>query len=90
MDTNLLTGRDAGNVTASAAVLPFQEITDDNIILFHATWRGVNVSRQRNYHRPHDTKSATILRGRYEDPKATVQLLVPKQVLSRRSIWYLR
>ena len=29
---------------------------------------------------PHDTKSATILRGRYEDPKATVQLLVPKQV----------
>ncbi len=31
---------------------------------------------------PHDTKSATILRGRYEDPKATVQLLVPKQVIS--------
>jgi putative ABC transport system permease protein len=82
MDTNLLTGRDAGNVTASAAVLPFQEITDDNIILFHAHGEESTFPVSGIIIVPHDTKSATILRGRYEDPKATVQLLVPKQVLS--------
>ena len=31
---------------------------------------------------PHDEKSAAILRGRYQDPKATVQLLVPQQVVA--------
>ena len=32
---NLLISRNATNVTASAAVLPFQEVTDANITLFH-------------------------------------------------------
>ena len=34
---------------------------------------------------PHDEKSAAILRGRYQDPKATVQLLVPQDVVARNA-----
>ncbi|SPE53840.1 conserved membrane hypothetical protein [Verrucomicrobia bacterium] len=82
LDPNLLLGRDAANVMASAAVLPFQEITDDNIILFHAHGDESTFPVSAILVVPRDTKSATILRGRYEDPKATVQLLTPKQVIS--------
>jgi putative ABC transport system permease protein len=82
VDPNLLIGRDATNVTASAAVLPFQEITDDNLILFHTHGDEATFPVSAIIIVPRDTKSATILRGRYEDQKATVQLLVPKQVIS--------
>jgi ABC-type Zn uptake system ZnuABC Zn-binding protein ZnuA len=82
MNPNLLIGRDTGHVTANAAVLPFQEITDDNIILFHTHGDESRFPVSSILIVPRDAKSATILRGRYEDPKATVQLLVPKQVLS--------
>ncbi len=82
MDANLLLGRNASNVTASAAVLPFQEITDDNVILFHTHGDEATFPVSAIIVVPHDTKSATILRGRYEDPKATVQLLVPQLVIS--------
>jgi putative ABC transport system permease protein len=82
VDPNMLIGRDASNVTASAAVLPFQEITGDNIDLFHTHGDESKFPVSAIIVVPHDTKSATILRGRYEDPKATTQLLVPKQVIS--------
>jgi putative ABC transport system permease protein len=82
LDPNMLIGRNASNVTASAAVLPFQEITDDNIILFHTHGDESTFPVSAIIVVPHDTKSATILRGHYEDPKATVQLLAPKQVIS--------
>ncbi len=81
-DPNLLLGREAGNVTASAAVLPFQEVTDDNIILFHTHGDEAAFPVSAIIVVPRDTKSATILRGRYEDPKATVQLLEPTRVIS--------
>jgi putative ABC transport system permease protein len=79
---DMLLGRDAGNVAASAAVLPFQEITDDNIILFHTHGDEQAYPVSAILVVPRDTKSATILRGRYQDPKATVQLLDPRQVIS--------
>jgi putative ABC transport system permease protein len=79
---DMLLGRDAGNVTASAAVLPFQEITDDNIILFHTHGDEQAYPVSAIIVVPRDTKSATILRGRYQDPKAAVQLLDPRQVIS--------
>ena len=41
-----------------------------------------DVSSERDHRRAARYESATILRGRYEDPKATVQLLVPKQVIA--------
>ena len=81
-EPNLLLGRDAANVTASAAVLPFQEITDDNLILYHTHGDESGFPVSAIIIVPHDTKSATILRGRYENPRATVQLLVPRQVVA--------
>lgn len=82
IDPNMLLGREPGNLTASAAVLPFQEITDDNLTLFHTHGDESAFPVSAILVVPRDTKSATILRGRYEDPRATVQLLVPKQVIS--------
>ena len=81
-ETNLLLERDASHVVASAAVLPFQEITDQNLTLFHTHGEEAKFPVSAILVAPRDTKSATILRGRYEDPKATVQLLAPKQVIS--------
>jgi putative ABC transport system permease protein len=82
MDPNMLLERDATHVAASAAVLPFQEITDDNVTLFHTHGDESEFPVSAIIVVPHDTKSATILRGRYEDPKAAVQLLAPTQVIS--------
>lgn len=82
LNANVLLGRQSNNVAVSDAVVPFQEITDENIILFHTHGDESTFPVSAILVVPHDTKCATILRGRYEDPKATVQLLVPKQVIS--------
>jgi putative ABC transport system permease protein len=82
MNSNLLLASNANNVAVSDAVVPFQEITDENIILFHTHGDEASFPVTAILIVPHDTKSATILRGRYEDPKATAQLLVPKQVIA--------
>ncbi|MGO8698940.1 MAG: metal ABC transporter solute-binding protein, Zn/Mn family [Limisphaerales bacterium] len=81
-DDSLLLGRDATNVIASAAVLPFQEINDENLILFHTHGDESKFPVTAIIVAPRDVKSATILRGRYEDPKAVVQLLIPRQVIA--------
>ncbi len=63
-------------------MLPFQEITDENIILFHTHGDEALFPVSAIIVVPHDLKAATILRGRYEDPKANLQLLAAKQVVS--------
>jgi putative ABC transport system permease protein len=81
-DPNLLISRDAANVTASAAMLPFQEVTASNITLFHMHGDPATFPISAIIAVPRDDKSAAILRGRYQDPKSLVQLLVPKTVVS--------
>jgi len=82
LNPNVLLGSNANNMAVSEAVVPFQEITDESLILFHTHGDEAAFPVSAIIVVPHDTKSATILRGHYEDPKATVQLLAPKQVLS--------
>ena len=82
-DPNLLISRDATNVTASAALLPFQEVTASNATLFHMHGDPATFPISAIIAAPRDDKSATILRGRYQDPKSLVQLLVPKTVSCR-------
>jgi putative ABC transport system permease protein len=82
VNTNMLLGRTATNVAMSDAVLPYQEINETNMDLFHVHGDEGTFPVTSILVVPKDVKSATILRGRYEDPKATVQLLVPKQVIS--------
>jgi zinc transport system substrate-binding protein len=81
-DPNLLISRDATNVTASAAMLPFQEVTASNVTLFHMHGNPATFPISAIIAAPRDDKSAAILRGRYQDPKALVQLLVPKAVVA--------
>jgi len=81
-DPNLLLGRDASNIVASAALLPYQEVTSSNMASFHMHGDPATFPVGAVIAVPHDEKSAAILRGRYQDPKATVQLLVPKQVIA--------
>ena len=81
-DPSLLISRDATNVTASAAMLPFQEVTASNITLFHMHGDPATFPISAIIAAPRDDKSAAILRGRYQDPKSLVQLLVPKTVVS--------
>ena len=78
----LVLDRNAANIRASAAVLPFQEVTDENVDLFHAHGDESSFPVSAVLVVPRDTKSATILRGRYQDPTATVQLLAPRQVIA--------
>ena len=80
-DPSLLLNRDANNVTASAALLPYQEVTAENAGSFHMHGDPATFPVGAIVVVPHDTKSAAILRGHYLDPKATVQLLGPREVV---------
>ena len=81
-DASLLLQRDPKNVTASAALLPYQEVTPENVGSFHVHGDPATFPIGAVVVVPHDEKSAAILRGRYQDPKATVQLLAPQQVVA--------
>jgi putative ABC transport system permease protein len=81
-DPSLLLERDAKNVTASEALLPYQEVTAENIGSFHVHGDVRTFPVGAIVVVPHDAKSAAILRGHYLDPKATVQLLVPREVVA--------
>ncbi len=81
-DPRLLLQRDANHVTASAALLPYQEVTPENVGSFHVHGDPATFPVGAVVVVPHDEKSAAILRGRYQDPKATVQLLAPQQVVA--------
>jgi putative ABC transport system permease protein len=79
---NVVLNKDAGNVAVSEAVQPYQEVTPENIGLFHVHGDPAAFPVSAIIVVPHDAKSAAILRGRYQDPKATVQLLVPTQIVT--------
>jgi putative ABC transport system permease protein len=80
-DPTLLISRDASNVTASAALLPFQEVTTSNISLFHMHGDPAANPISAILAWPLDEKSSAILRGRYQTVKSAVQLLVPRTVV---------
>jgi putative ABC transport system permease protein len=82
-DPSLLLGRDStNNIVANAALPTYQEVTSSNAASFH--WHGdpATFPVSAIIVVPHDDESSAILRGRYQDPKAMVQLLVPKQVVA--------
>ena len=79
---SVLISKGSDDVTVSDAVLPYQEVTPRNLALFHVHGDPGTFPVSAIIVAPHDAKSAAILRGRYEDPKSTVQLLVPREVVS--------
>jgi putative ABC transport system permease protein len=81
-DQSLLLSSNADNITASAAILPFQEVATSNAALFHLHGELGACPVSAIVVVPHNDKAAAILRGRYQEPKSAVQLIVPKAVVA--------
>ncbi|MEO0654020.1 MAG: ABC transporter permease [Pseudomonadota bacterium] len=72
----------AGTATlANAAVVQYQRITEDNIDSFHFHGDQNDFPASAVIVVPNDTRSGTILKGRYLDPEGPTQLIAPAGVL---------
>ncbi|MDJ1008447.1 MAG: ABC transporter permease [Paracoccaceae bacterium] len=69
------------DVTANAAIVEYQRITPDNIDSFHFHGAENEFPATAVIVVPYDTRSGTILRGRYLDPEGRTQLVEPAGVV---------
>lgn len=74
--------REEGNVVGNAAVRMFNEVTDTNFASFHFHGEMADFPLTAAIVLPHDAKSEAILAGRYQDTKATAQLIRPRDELN--------
>ena len=80
-DANVVLDRTATNVTANAALVEFTEVTPENLAGFHFHGDPDDFPVSAILPIARDEKSATLLRGRYQAPDATLQILVPRSVV---------
>jgi putative ABC transport system permease protein len=80
-DSSVLLNRNTTNVTANAALVEFTEVTPQNIASFHFHGDPDQFPLSAIIPVPLDEKSATLLRGRYQGPEATVQILAARSVV---------
>jgi len=74
--------RKEGNVVAgSAAVVEFNEVTEDNIDSFHFHGDPSTFPITAIIAAPEDHKSATLLMGRYQSPSQPLQIVRPLRVM---------
>jgi putative ABC transport system permease protein len=73
--------RTEDNVVANASVLSYTEITPDNIDSFHFHGDPAGFPVDAVIAVPGDRKSGVVLRGRYQEPDQTVQMVVPRAVV---------
>ena len=73
----------SGDVVAAAGIAQYQRITPDNIDTFHFHGDPADYPLSAVIVSPNDTRSATILLGRYLDPDGTVQMIEPAAVVQR-------
>lgn len=78
---DLLLGREKGHVVASAAVLPYTEVTEANIASFHFHGDQSSFPLTAILLAFPDEKSAAILQGRYPSPDGTVQMVLPRAAI---------
>lgn len=69
------------DVTANAAVVQYQRITDENIESFHFHGAEDDYPATAVIVVPNDDRAGTILRGRYLDPEGRTQLFEPASVV---------
>ena len=69
------------DVTANAAVVQYQRITDENIESFHFHGAEDEYPATAVIVVPNDDRAGTILRGRYLDPEGRSQLFEPASVV---------
>jgi putative ABC transport system permease protein len=80
-DESVILKREAGQVTANAKLMQYNEITEDNIDRFHLHGDPATFPITAVLALPHDEKSATILQGRYLDQDSNYQIVTPAKVV---------
>ena len=73
--------REEGKVTANASVRTYNEITEANVDSFHFHGDPASFPITAVLPVPHDEKSGTLLRGRYQGQDERQQILEPEGVL---------
>ncbi len=80
-DNSVILKRDADNVTASAKLMQYTEITEENIDSFHLHGDPANFPLTGVLALPNDDKSGTILQGRYLTQETPYQIIRPGEVI---------
>ena len=80
-DTTVILKRTEKNVTASAKLFHYTEITEANLDSFHFHGNLSSYPITAVIAVPYDTKSGTILRGRYLSREAAHQIVKPEDVI---------
>jgi putative ABC transport system permease protein len=80
-DAGVVLSRNATNVTANAALPEVTEVTPENISSIHYHGDPAEFPVSAVLPKAKDDKSATLLRGRYQGPEATVQILAARSVV---------
>jgi len=80
-DTTVILERTETNVAASAKLYHYTEITDKNLNSFHFHGDLSTYPITAVIAVPHDTKSGTILRGRYLSKEEPLQIVKPEEVI---------
>lgn len=79
-DPTLVLGRSDGNVMASAKLVQFTEITESNVDAFHFHGDPSVYPLTALIMLPHNTRSGTLLRGRYLESEQ-YQIVQPREVV---------
>jgi len=80
-DQSLILKKTESNVAASAKLFHFQEITEKTVDSFHFHGDASIYPITAVITVPYDTKSGTLLRGRYLDKEETHQIIRPIEVI---------
>ena len=80
-DASVVIDRTDSNVVASARLVEYTEITEENVDSFHVHGEPDQYPLSAVIVIPNDDKSAAILRGRYQESERLHQLVVPGTVI---------
>lgn len=80
-DSSVILKKEANNVAANAKLMQYSEITEDNIERFHLHGDPTTFPITAVLAVPNDSKSETILQGRYLKGDGPYQIVQPKKVI---------
>ncbi|MDA1014260.1 MAG: ABC transporter permease [Planctomycetota bacterium] len=80
-DGSEILSRESNEVVANAGLRQYTQITDENVASFHFHGEPADFPISAIIFVPNDDKSATLLMGRFVDPNARAQALVPAEVV---------
>jgi putative ABC transport system permease protein len=80
-DTSVILSKTETNVTGNAKLLNYMQISNDNVNSFHFHGDLSDYPITAVIAVPHDSKSETILRGRYLDGGSAQQIIKPEDVI---------